>query len=134
MASLILNQTIPMAGRAIPANWSRTVNIHLCVCRFDSCRSAHHQTNTSSTMEKEPIFTKCVSAGTRVYYMDAHSDKKGQPYISISEVPTRRNPGKKERRRIFVHLEDIPKFAEAFAEVAKYITDNTKDGTLALCN
>ena len=91
-------------------------------------------TNTSSTMEKEPIFTKCVSAGTRVYYMDAHSDKKGQPYISISEVPTRRNPGKKERRRIFVHLEDIPKFAEAFAKVAKYITDNTKDGTLALCN
>ena len=133
MASLILNQTIPMAGRAIPANWSIMANIHLCTCRFDSCLL--HITNQHIiNMEKEPIFTKCISAGTRVYYMDAHRDKKGQPYISISEVPTRRNPGKKERRRIFVHLEDIPKFAEAFAKVAKYITDNTKDGTLALCN
>ena len=103
-----------------------------CAGSIPACSAS--STNTSSTMEKEPIFTKCVSAGTRVYYMDAHSDKKGQPYISISEVPTRRNPGKKDRRRIFVHMEDITKFAEAFAEVAKYITDNTKDGTLALCN
>lgn len=85
-------------------------------------------------MNKKPIFTKCISAGTRIYYMDVHKDKKGQPYISISEIPTSRNPGMKERQRIFVHLEDIPKFSDAFAEVVKHIMDNTKDGSLVLRN
>lgn len=71
-------------------------------------------------MEK-PTKTVRISAGTRIYYFDVHKDKKGQPYISISEVPVDRNPGKKERQRVFVHTEDIDKFADAFAEIIKYV-------------
>lgn len=62
-----------------------------------------------------------VSAGTRIYYFDARKDKKGQPYLSIAEVPVDRNPGKKDRQRIFVHVEDIEKFATAFAELSQHI-------------
>lgn len=76
-------------------------------------------------MEK-PTKTVRVSAGTRIYYFDAHIDKKGQPYISISEVPVDRNPGKKARQRIFVHVEDIDKFAGAFAELANHIKNDSE--------
>jgi len=76
-------------------------------------------------MEK-PTKTVRVSAGTRIYYFDAHKDKKGQPYISISEVPTDRNPGKKERQRIFVHVEDIDKVAAAFTDIANHIKNESE--------
>lgn len=67
-----------------------------------------------------------VSAGTRIYYFDAHKDKKGQPYISITEVPVDRSPGKKKRQRIFVHAEDIDKFAAAFAEIANHVNNESQ--------
>lgn len=43
----------------------------------------------------KPVFTKSISAGTRVYYIDANKDKKGQYYVSISEIPTDKTPGVK---------------------------------------
>lgn len=70
---------------------------------------------------RKPTKTKSVSAGTRIYYFDALNDSKGQPYFSISEVPVDRSPGSKKRQRIFIHKEDIEKFADAFNEMAKYI-------------
>ena len=74
----------------------------------------------------KPTISKRISAGTRVYYIDAHKDKKGQPYISISEIPVDRSPGKKERQRIFIHTEDIDKFAAAFAEVANHVKNESQ--------
>lgn len=69
----------------------------------------------------KPTKTVRVSAGTRIYYFDAHKDKKGQPYLSITEVPVDCSPGKKSRQRIFIHAEDLDSFADAFAEIAKSI-------------
>lgn len=71
-------------------------------------------------MEK-PKFTKQVSGGTRLYYLDVHTDRKGGSYITISEIPTDKNPARKERQRVFIHKEDFDKFANAFAEVTNYI-------------
>lgn len=73
-----------------------------------------------------PIITKRISAGTRVYYIDARADCKGQQYISISEIPTDKSPGKKKRQRIFLHAENIELFAKAFAEVANHIKDDAQ--------
>lgn len=72
-------------------------------------------------MDKEPIFSERVSAGTRVYYVDAHADSKGQPYISISEIPTEKAPGRKKRQRVFIHAEHIDELSEALAKVARYV-------------
>lgn len=74
----------------------------------------------------KPIISKRISAGTRVYYIDAHTDRKGQPYISISEIPTDKSPGKKKRQRIFLHAENVDQFAQAFAEVANHIKNDTQ--------
>lgn len=77
-------------------------------------------------MDKKPIYSKRISAGTRVYYLDAHADHKGQPFMTLSEIPTDKSPGKKKRQRIFIHVENLDKFAEAFAEVADFIRNETK--------
>lgn len=72
----------------------------------------------------KPTFTKQISAGTRVYYIDAHVDRKGQQYMAISEIPTDKSPGSKKRQRIFIHAENIEQFSHAFAEVAEKIKEN----------
>ena len=77
-------------------------------------------------MDKQPIFSKRVSAGTRVYYIDAHVDHKCQPYITLSEIPTDKSPGKKKRQRIFIHFENVDKIAEAFSKVADYVKNEIK--------
>ena len=74
----------------------------------------------------KPIISRSISAGTRVYYIDVFNDRKGQPYISISEIPTNRSPGSKKRHRVFLHAENVDRFAEAFAEVANHIKNDSK--------
>ena len=61
----------------------------------------------------KPTFTKRVSGGTRVYYIDTHKDSKGSPYIVISEVPTDRTKGPQRRQRIFLHTEHLDEFQDA---------------------
>lgn len=68
-----------------------------------------------------PIISRCVSAKTRVYYIDAHVDRKGQHYISVSEIPKDKTPGKKERQRVFIHAENMDEFLSALSEVANQI-------------
>jgi hypothetical protein len=72
----------------------------------------------------KPTFSRKVSAGTRLYYFDVHADKNGNEYLSITEVPTSRNKGKKKRQRIFIHTEDIHAFLEALMESSAHILDD----------
>lgn len=71
----------------------------------------------------EILFSRRVSAGVRLYYIDAKVDSKGQRYMVVSEIPAPFKPGKKKRQRIFIHAEKTAEFARAFAEVAEYIKD-----------
>lgn len=86
---------------------------------FDS-RTVRYIINNFKDMDSI-TFSRSISTGTRVYYVDAHIDRKGQPYMSISEIPTGKMPDKKKRQRIFLHVENLDAFAEAFAEVAAHI-------------
>lgn len=76
--------------------------------------------------ENKPIFSRRISAGTRVYFLDANVDKKSQPYLTISEIPTDKSPGKKKRQRIFIHIENVDQFTDALAEVSEFIKNGIK--------
>lgn len=67
--------------------------------------------------------TTKVKAGTRTYYFDECTDKKGNRFISIAEVPHTKN---RHRHRIFVHEEDFEKFAEGFITMSKSIKNVSK--------
>lgn len=81
---------------------------------------------TSSIMEHGKLFSAQVSAGTRVYYVDVVSDKKGQRFISLSEIPTYLFPGKGKRQRIFIHRENVDKVVKALAVAATHLKDDTE--------
>ena len=70
------------------------------------------------------IISRQVSAGTRVYYIDAHLDRTGQPFVEIAEIPTDIMPGQKKRQRIFIHSANIDRFCEALNEVVGHIKEN----------
>lgn len=73
-------------------------------------------------MEKEPLLSVQMSTGTRVYYFDAHKDRKGKFYLAISEIPTDKKPGRKRRSKLFVHSNNLAHFVESLEK----ITDSIK--------
>ena len=84
-----------------------------------------------STITKHHImdkatFTRRVSGGTRIYYIDTHKDTKGAPYIAISEVPTDRSKGPKKRQRIFLHPEHLDEFQQALSDAIDNIKAESK--------
>lgn len=72
----------------------------------------------------EAIVSRILSAQTRVYYFDIYPDHKGELYLSISEIPTKKMPGQKERRRVFVHSANIVRFMESLQEVVETLKKN----------
>ena len=69
----------------------------------------------------KPVFSRRVSMGTRVYYIDVHKDSKGQHFIAISEIPTDLMPGNKKRQRVFIHADGLAEFFAAFSETVEYL-------------
>lgn len=69
-------------------------------------------------------YSQRISGGTRLYYIDACTDRNGEAYLSISEIPTR---GKGKRQHIYIYSRDIDKFAEALTEVINRLK-KTGDG------
>lgn len=76
-------------------------------------------------MDKEPIYSRCVSAGTRVYYIDAHKDSKGQIYLSISEIHKDKSPNKKKRQRLFIHKDKLTEFSTAMTDIINQIKNDS---------
>lgn len=72
-------------------------------------------------MEDKPIFSTRLSAGTRVYYVDVRTDKRGTKYMTLSEIATDKKPGQKKRERIFIHKENIQKFIDMVNEASAFI-------------
>lgn len=72
----------------------------------------------------KPTFSKRVSGGTRVYYIDTHKDSKGSPYIAISEIPTDKSKGPRKRQRIFLHHEHLDEFQEALNAAIEQIKND----------
>lgn len=77
-------------------------------------------------MDGKPIFSKQVNAKIRVYYFDVQKDKKGQPYLVISEIPKDKSPGIKERKRIVVFPENLENFEDALFEVIEVLNYQNK--------
>lgn len=77
-------------------------------------------------MEINSKLSKRISAGTRVYYIDVLEDKKSQPYVSISEIPTSASPNKK-RHRIFLFGKNVERMARVLDDVARNLRNEIKE-------
>ena len=77
----------------------------------------------------KPKFSKFASGGSRIYYFDVYEDKKGSPFVCISEIPTDRDKGSKKRHRIFVHSDHLEGFREALNAAVEHINAGALGGT-----
>ena len=68
-------------------------------------------------MDKENKITtsKCVYAGSRLYYFDIKEDKNGERYLSITEASLGRE---RQRSRIFIFPEDFEAIKKAFIDIS----------------
>ncbi len=70
--------------------------------------------------ERRELFSRLVRAGRRTYYLDVKVNARKELYLVISE--SRRSlEGSHERTNVMIFEEDIPKFREAFRDVARFI-------------
>lgn len=79
----------------------------------------------TNKQDSDILFSRTVKAGRRVYYVDVKQDRRGGYYVSITESKRVRDgvDGQNpvfEKHKIFLYREDLQKFMEAFAEVAKF--------------
>ncbi len=79
------------------------------------------------------LVSRCVKAGSRVYFFDAKQDSYGHNYLVISENRSNLKTGERERHRLFIYEEDFEKFAGAFEEVlAELRNPKTEDSSISL--
>ena len=78
-----------------------------------------------------PKFSKRISAGTRVYYIDVHTDTKGQEYLTLTEIPVEKTfpdgVKKPKRQRIFIHANNAESFLKVLTEAINHIKREGKE-------
>lgn len=88
--------------------------------RFDSATATNNQGHINMETAKK---TFQVNAGTRVYYGDINTDKKGGQYVTITEIPTEASPSKKPRQRIFIHANNWDEFKLMIESINDVLTN-----------
>jgi hypothetical protein len=83
----------------------------------------------SDNLETGIVFSKTISAGKRVYYLDVKKNRKGELFLSITESKKvfPEDPSKPvyyEKYKIFLYKEDFNKFVSALNEAIAYARKN----------
>lgn len=82
-----------------------------------------------SGADREPLFSRTVKAGKRVYYVDVKCDRRDEYYISMTESKRVKEGTEQERpvyekHKIFLYREDIINFLSALTDAAQYVGDH----------
>jgi hypothetical protein len=79
--------------------------------------------------EGDYIFSKTITAGKRIYYLDVKQNRKGELFLVITEskkIADDNDPQNIhfEKHKIFLYKEEFGKFIDALDEVMLYIKRN----------
>ncbi|MDR0427862.1 MAG: PUR family DNA/RNA-binding protein [Dysgonamonadaceae bacterium] len=79
--------------------------------------------------ETDIIFSRAISAGKRIYYLDVKENQKGELFLIITESKKiigkeENSPVLFEKHKIFLYKEDFGKFSDALNEAITYIKEN----------
>ena len=78
----------------------------------------------------DTVFSKIVSAGKRIYYIDVKKNRQGNLYLTITESKRIVTNGSDqtavhyEKHKVFLLKNDFDKFLDALNESISYIRDN----------
>lgn len=76
--------------------------------------------NNDRNGQNEPMYSECVKAGKRYYYIDVKKDSNGSYYIVLTESKATTEGTNKQRHRIFLYQEDFEKFSVALNNAMAY--------------
>lgn len=72
------------------------------------------------------LYSRCVKARKRFYYIDAKRDSKGNDYLVITESNSAEEGSAMTRHKVFLYREDFAKFTEAFLDVLKSFEEKSE--------
>lgn len=87
------------------------------------------------TKHTEELCSRTIKAGHRVYFVDAKVDSRGSRFVAISEVRGgQEGGGGRERHRIHIYEEDMPRFLDAMGDALTALAEDRKaqEGELSL--
>ena len=84
---------------------------------------------SSNNQESDIVFSRTISAGKRIYYLDVKRNRRGELFLSITESKKilsedASKPVYYEKHKIFLYKEDFNKFILALNEVLTYVREN----------
>ena len=83
----------------------------------------------NESYENDIVFSKTISAGKRIYYLDVKQNRKGELFLVITESKKVVDEPEThtvhfEKHKIFLYKEDFTKFSDALNEALDYIKEN----------
>jgi hypothetical protein len=83
----------------------------------------------SDNRESDIIFSKTVTAGKRIYYLDVKKNRRDELFLAITESKKvfkedLSQPVFFEKHKIFLYKEDFDKFSFALNETLSFIKEN----------
>ena len=83
----------------------------------------------NESRENDIVFSKSISAGKRIYYLDVKQNRKGELFLIITESKKIIDGNESqtvhfEKHKIFLYKEDFNKFTEALNETVEFIKEN----------
>jgi len=84
----------------------------------------------SNIQDPDIVFSKSVSSGKRIYYLDVKKNRQGKLFLTITEskkvlIQDSSQPAVHfEKYKIFIFKEDLDNFLSALNETISYIKDN----------
>lgn len=72
------------------------------------------------------LCSRTVKAGHRVYFVDAKVDSQGNRFVAISEVISLQGTERRERQRIHIYEQDMPKFLDAMGDALTALAEERR--------
>lgn len=84
--------------------------------------------------EGKELVSKQIKAGKRTYFFDMKETRYGEHYLVIAESKRRFDEEKGhfsyEKHKIFLHVQDLEKFASCFGEMTAYAKEHFSEEEL----
>lgn len=74
----------------------------------------------------QELCSRTVKAGHRVYFVDAKVDSHGNRFVAISEVISQQGSERRERQRIHIYEQDMPKFLDAMGDALTALAEERR--------
>ena len=89
-------------------------------------------TSRNENRENDILFSKTISAGRRIYYIDVKLSRRGELFLVLTESKKVVNDNEEqsvvhfEKHKLFLYREDFTKFTDAMNDALSFVRETEK--------